>query len=54
LGTSHLIFQHWVNDAVEEDSEFRRFEEPGCPVRANEVSINGENVSERRKIVVGK
>jgi hypothetical protein len=40
--------------AVEEECEFRWFDEPGRPVKANGVSINGENASRTRENVVGR
>jgi hypothetical protein len=48
-----FTFNH-LRTGVEEESEFRRFEEPGRPVMANKVSINGENTSGTRKINVGR
>jgi hypothetical protein len=38
---------------VEEELEFQWFIEPGHPVMANKVSINGENMLRKHENIIG-
>jgi hypothetical protein len=50
----YASFDHiFKRNGVEEELEFRWFVEPGRPVMANKVSVNGENASGTRENVVG-